>query len=768
VQRELADKDGEIRALQDRLSTARGSWDAEAQQTDARLNEKDLAIRDRDGQLRDKIRIIEERDDELADLQRRLRAAETERDGTASGRAQAARDLEQQLRDTNEKLQLLTTSTQAKLKEKDGLVQARETELQRLQSRMETVVSGNKSQILKQEALVQTLQTQLKTRDRELQDQSQQITSLKSRLGAMETPSKKDSLIRQQADQIRKLQQQMQKLELDKETELDDLDAQLHRTETENSNLKARLETLRERADAHDRDQGLIGRQDSELTTCRGQIRTLEGEIDQLRIRLREAVEQRQRDIKQLEQELTLLRSTGQGEAESARQQVASMQASLESKYSEAQQALEDEILVLETNLEDLQARNDGLQARVRELETEAQAARQSREFGTPVRERNELRLKLMAAESGRDARISQTQRLEAELNEAIAAKSNGTPVRERNDLRQKLRESERKLASLQDKVETLQSELEYLQQEKTIAAERSDLHELLKKSKIEAEQLQIELDRRDRIAAVQAKNGVRKDAGGIVQQQLDLALADVEDLQAQVTDLETRLRESLEKERKMRTQAKSLSDAQARLTDLESQVQDRTGSATGHARREAELRGQLRTVTADVERLQLDIAEKDGIIEAAGRKETELRARLQKVQSKVSSAAAADDTIRFEREDLLAQLDDADLELQALQAQLGEREARLSASLAREAELRGKLKTQRHSMNADAKSGEEVARQQQHISALEKRHEGELRGLVRQIQYLRARCTREEGFRADLSFVKNWFMLQVEMYSAW
>jgi chromosome segregation ATPase len=323
-------------------------------------------------------------------------------------------------------------------------------------------------------------------------------------------------------------------------------------------------------------------------------------------------------------------------------------------------------------------------------------------------------------------------------------------------------------LASLQDKVETLQSELEYLQQEKTIAAERSDLHELLKKSKIEAEQLQIELDRRDRLAAVQAKSSTRKESSSLVQEQLDVALADVEDLQSQVLDLEARLRESLDKERKLRAQSKTLSDAQARLTDLENQVQDRTGSATGHARREAELRGQLRIASADLERLQLDITEKDGLLEAAMRKETELRARLRKVQTTASSTAAADDTLRFERQDLLAQLDDADLELQALQAQLGEREARLSASLAREAELRGKIKTQRNSINNDAKSAEELARQQQHIQALEKRHEGELRGLVRQIQYLRARCAREEGFRADLSFVKKWFMLQVEMYSAW
>ena len=49
-----------------------------------------------------------------------------------------------------------------------------------------------------------------------------------------------------------------------------------------------------------------------------------------------------------------------------------------------------------------------------------------------------------------------------------------------------------------------------------------------------------------------------------------------------------------------------------------------------------------------------------------------------------------------------------------------------------------------------------------------QKQHEGELRGLAKQIQYLRAKCTREETFRADLVYTKKWFLMQVEMYNKW
>ena len=53
-------------------------------------------------------------------------------------------------------------------------------------------------------------------------------------------------------------------------------------------------------------------------------------------------------------------------------------------------------------------------------------------------------------------------------------------------------------------------------------------------------------------------------------------------------------------------------------------------------------------------------------------------------------------------------------------------------------------------------------------IQESETRHLGELRGLAMQIRYLKAKIEREKGFRMDLSFVKSFFLMQINLYSTW
>ena len=49
-----------------------------------------------------------------------------------------------------------------------------------------------------------------------------------------------------------------------------------------------------------------------------------------------------------------------------------------------------------------------------------------------------------------------------------------------------------------------------------------------------------------------------------------------------------------------------------------------------------------------------------------------------------------------------------------------------------------------------------------------EKRHIAEIRGLTKQIHWMKARQNREERFRAGLIFEKRYLLLQVEMFNAW
>ncbi|EMD00291.1 hypothetical protein BAUCODRAFT_57871, partial [Baudoinia panamericana UAMH 10762] len=74
------------------------------------------------------------------------------------------------------------------------------------------------------------------------------------------------------------------------------------------------------------------------------------------------AVEQRHADVKALERELDLARQSGQGDVEEVQRRLQMLRAELEAEHAEAKQALEDEILVLESTFDDLQAEKAALE----------------------------------------------------------------------------------------------------------------------------------------------------------------------------------------------------------------------------------------------------------------------------------------------------------------------------------------------------------------------------------------------------------------------
>ena len=152
-------------------------------------------------------------------------------------------------------------------------------------------------------------------------------------------------------------------------------------------------------------------------------------------------------------------------------------------------------------------------------------------------------------------------------------------------------------------------------------------------------------------------------------------------------------------------------------------------------------------------------MTEKDERIEVCLQKERELRNRL-KENRKGSS------DVQSMEEDLKAQVQDVELECEKLQRQLTEREGRLQSSLARENELRSRLRNLRSDSQSGGAADEREVRSL--VEAKEKTHAAELRGLAKQLQYFRVQCKREENFRKGLIFSKRFMLLQIEMYSAW
>ncbi|QIX00600.1 hypothetical protein AMS68_006117 [Peltaster fructicola] len=725
AERELADKEGEIRALQERLGTARGSWDAEAQQTDARLQEKDRQLKERDERLREKIQVIEQRDDELADLQRRLRTADLREKDAVQSQTSKFKSLTDRVFELEHKLQRETAKASEISLEKDKVIESQSAELRSERNRVK-LTDG--AEVRTQTARLHELESANKRAEASNREQARRITSLESQLNAVETPSRKNALLKEQSSEVLSLKQKLQKLEESKDAELDELEQELESLEKENlslqqkvglvteleikvetlsierDGLQRRIERLDERARTAEKDQSILGHQTDELGEKQAKIEKLEDEMDKLEVECQRHEHQMRLEIEQL-------------------------RAQHDVDLATTKQALEDDIVMLENALDEADAEKSVSTARILKLEQDVQAAKLAKETGTPARERDALRARLERVEAERDDMKSRLSELE------IATKDHA-------NLRNKLASAEGKAGKLHERIAELEGALETAQQEKTIADERQDLHSLVKQSRIEAEEIQLKLDERERKLSASSKRE------GEVRGQLEAAQLELEDLQAHTADLEGKMASQVAREKHLRAQVRELKEAAVRLDELEMQLGDRNSSSSGHARREAELRSQLRDAKIGLESLQIELAEKEDRILTLMKREHALRQQVQRGRT------VDDDATQIMLEDVQAQLEEAEGDVKVLQRQLVEREKLLNSSQKKEVELRSRIKglqSLQHAVDGDAD---------------QRRHLREVKGLAKQIQLLRARCAREEGFRQDLVYTKRWFLMQVEMYN--
>ena len=93
--------------------------------------------------------------------------------------------------------------------------------------------------------------------------------------------------------------------------------------------------------------------------------------------------------------------------------------------------------------------------------------------------------------------------------------------------------------------------------------------------------------------------------------------------------------------------------------------------------------------------------------------------------------------------------------QLQDLQSHLREKESQLRL-------IQASSKAIQQKANQDAIDLDEQA------ETLTKRHIKEINGLAKQIQFLRARCSRAEAFREALGYQKKFFLMQIQTYNEW
>ena len=438
---------------------------------------------------------------------------------------------------------------------------------------------------------------------------------------------------------------------------------------------------------------------------------------------------------------------------------------------------LENDIGRLREERKGLVERNTAIE---RELESEIHRA--SSEESRLNEEIIDLQRKLAAASGARNRELAaekqKAQRLEARVNELEA-------------LTGKLEDDGEAVAELsvaqKDLSTARQKEAEFVQRE---AAQREIVRNL--KQKVTSLEQQYHEQKMARLTVESPKSSV----GGSVRKN------ELAEVQRQLADARQQLKEARAKSKDdMRT-------LQRRLAESEGQVQSNLDT---YEQQREQLEAELSATRSEQDAL---LAKNTTATQTISR----LRTRISSLENDIRvhrQATAADVTIAEERKDLHEMLKDAKLTAEDLQVQINSRDSQLESISTREKDLRAQLKRVREertlqTQRSTALSAElenvqtryeraidNLTRQQHNwdeerkamasrvrfantsvssvhandnpnLESMQKKHMGELKGLGKQIQWLRAKCTREEGFRNGLVHEKKFLLMQIEMFEAW
>ena len=360
----------------------------------------------------------------------------------------------------------------------------------------------------------------------------------------------------------------------------------------------------------------------------------------------------------------------------------------------------------------------------------------------------------------------------------------------------QKLTEN---LSSLQDQKATLEAELrvtreamederllykekdlEYLKKDVTHRETVRDLKRQIDELERQAHNLEISLLQTSSPHSSTSSSG-RKNEVAEVRAQLATAHASIKDLRTQLREADKlsasklkSLTSSLEQkeeeweadrfelERSIQSLAQSKSELEAKnataessisrlknkilrleeelKTERESRGEDRTLALERH-----DLHEMLRDTQIELESLQISTKSYLAQIEQLREAEKEMKGQLKR--------------IREERKQERDRADDAMHALEKLEADFQ------AAELEWEQEREGLTRGVRFpNMSVSAVSSD----LKEELEAKERKHAKELRGLAMQVEWLRARCKREEGLRSDAAWAKRFMLLQVELFGAW
>ncbi|KAI9834217.1 MAG: hypothetical protein M1819_003055 [Sarea resinae] len=771
LQKELAAAQSKVRELERKL-------DSETQLA----FENDHALREQGQEEIDTLQ------DEVDSLHRKMAEWQSQFDSQNDRWETQRRSLETQ-RDQAEDQAAGLKRTIEKLQEAEGTLSGREMKLK------EALDSENERHRREETLLsrqIQELQTEVDSRRRGLEEVRGELARVKEDL-------------RISKRQEEALTEKTQGLEDEIEVLQGSLDEESERAREEVSSVRAEAEGLRRQL--HTLKQDLAKAQNAHadaqarIETFQGNLQAGEGSKEQLAQRLQEIeiqLTKTKKEKQNLQDQLANVNiemhnlKTASAETEAERDEMKSQLKQMQEQVDETFRLDQEKIdlrktkIKLESDLSRVKDERRGLleknEALEKELEIEIEKA--SSEEARLVAEVEDLQRRLSTATEGKDRELMaarrNVQRLELQLKELESLRQHGSSD---GDTAIELSMIRHDLSNARNK------EAEYLQREATnketvrqlrlkIADLERDLHEVemskllvdSPKSSVSGSARKSEVDetRRQLAEAHQQMKELRAKTKDVEreaqrkliasdrehQYKLDTYEKEREELEAEL--VECRLQRD---EQKTRSQSieQTLERLRTRIRQLEKDLHTaRLENADQTiAEERKDLHDMVKESKLEVEELQLELSDRDRRIETLLFKETELRASLQRVRQERGTQAVRAEAATGELELLQRRYELAMDDMARLQ-ETWEEERRA---------LTHKVRFVNTSVSSVHETAE-VARLEHEIKEKEKRHLLELKGLAKQMQYLRAKCKREEMFRSDLAFSKKYMLMQINMYT--
>ncbi|KAN0069814.1 hypothetical protein V8E54_012120 [Elaphomyces granulatus] len=576
---------------------------------------------------------------------------------------------------------------------------------------------------------------------------------------------KKHVLRAQHREEIERLQEEIDTLQLKVEDKEGQFAIEQDKWESSKRTLRSQKERAEEQAEGYRRTIEKL--QDVELTLT-GKETKLQDVVNSEKERHRQEEALLTRQVKELNDDITSKREI----IEEQRNELLSVKEELRISRREEEtlrrkvHALEDELVVLQTSLEEEQeyARDQlkkgttDLENQLHKLMNDKQTLRSQQAHAD--NELHSLRASLAEAESQRDELQSQLDRIQNQVDDHRGVDQ------EKIELRKSKLRVESELQRLREERTSLVEVKESLEKELNSEVERATKDENRLSAQIA--QLQDKL-----IAASSGKD-----------REVNSARNKSQRLEKRVHELETLLDQQQPFDNDASTAAAdvsvlrhSLDEARRKEKTLMQREADQKASIRALKTRTAELESELHEV--QMRKFELN-SPRSSPSDKHQEEIRSLRSKLSDAHKALSETKAKNRNLQREatreedRKDIHELLKSSTLEAESLALKLSERDAFVTEL---RAQLR-RLREQRASAlkKADAIMQELEALQDRYDQAMDDmmtkterkgRHDKEIRGLGREIIWLRARLKREERFRRDLAWSKGLMELGEQVRSA-